>query len=370
MIKFLSQLNSNLNLFSALSKKLKKLLEYFKNHKVKAIVLPLIVIIVAFFTYQKFVPKPPEKLYDLTAVKKNDLTQTVTASGKIHSQTEVELKFQTSGQLAWIGVKQGDPVKKWQAIASLDKRTLKKQLEQELIDYSKERNDFEEDRLETYDPNDMEITQTIKRILQKNQWDLQRAVLDVELQDIALKYATLITPIDGLVTTIDIPVAGVNITPATARFVVADSDHLVFEAEIDEADIGLIQASQSAQIILDAFPNDPITATVDWVDFNSTLDSSGSTIYIVKFYLSNQDKKLRLGMNGEVTIITQKRQQVLTIPFLSLIEDQNGSKVQLVKDGKVVDQPVTTGIMGESDIEILMGLQEGQTIVVSEKQKP
>ena len=267
-----------------------------------------------------------------------------------------------------MGVKQGDRVNKWQAIASLDQRALRKSLEQELIDYSKERNDFDEDRFETYGEG-VNLTDTIKRVLQKNQWDLNRAVLDVEIDNIALEYSTIISPINGIVTNIDVPVPGVNITSTSALFTVADPDHLEFHAEIDEADIGLIEATQSAELLLDAYPEDPIPVTVDWIDFNSTLDSSGSTVYIVKFYLTNLDQKYRLGMNGEITITTDERENVLTVPFESLIENGDGSKVQVIKDGKAIDQKVETGLIGESDIEITEGLKAGQTIVVGELQK-
>ncbi|MEK7514101.1 MAG: hypothetical protein AAB580_04395 [Patescibacteria group bacterium] len=73
-------------------------------------ILILAVLAIAYFSYQKFRPKSPQELYELAPAKIANLTQTVTASGKIKSQTQVDLKFQTSGLLAWIGVKEGDRV--------------------------------------------------------------------------------------------------------------------------------------------------------------------------------------------------------------------------------------------------------------------
>lgn len=367
MIKVLKNLNTNLNLFKSLYKKLKNFFIFLKQRRWLTGFMILTLGLAGYFGYQKFAPKPPEKLYQLAVVQTKDLSQTVSASGKIHSATELDLKFQTSGQLNWVGVKQGDQVKKWQAIASLDQRELQKKLEQNLIDYSKERNDFEEDKLVTYNPDHGEITETIKRILEKNQWDLQKAVLDVQLRDIILKYSTLVSPIDGIITHIDVPVAGVNITPSTGVFTLADPNQLEFHAEIDEADIGLIKTSQFGQLILDAYPEENIPVTVDWIDFDSTLDSSGSTVYIVKFYLQNLDQKYRLGMNGEVTITTQEKKDVLVVPFQSLIETNNQTKVQLIKNGKLIEQVIKTGLIGDTDIEVLEGLKPGETIIVAEK---
>jgi len=51
-------------------------------------------------------------------VKKKDLLESVSASGKVEAEEEAVLTFQTSGRLAWVGVKEGDRVEQWQAIAS------------------------------------------------------------------------------------------------------------------------------------------------------------------------------------------------------------------------------------------------------------
>jgi len=368
MIKFLKKLNTNLNLFKSLFSKLKSFFSYLKKHRLLSVSLVIFLLISGYLTFQRLRPKSPQEIYNLDTVQERSFEQTITASGLIKSETEVKLKFQTSGLLSWVGVKKGDRIKKWQAIASLDTRTLRKTLEQELIDYSKERNDFEEDRLETYDQDTIK-TETIKRILQKNQWDLNRAVLDVELQDITLKYATLISPIDGILTSIDVPVSGVNITPTTAYFTVADPDNLVFEAEIDEADIGLVSASQSAQIILDAYEDEPLEVTVDSIDFNSSTDSSGSTVYIAKFKILNLDQKYRLGMNGEAIIVVAQRQNVLTVPADSLVEEEDQTIIRVVNNKEIIDQPVTIGAYNEYHVEILSGLEKDQTIIVSTKSK-
>jgi RND family efflux transporter MFP subunit len=367
MLKFLRKLNTSINLLKALAKKLKALIAYLKQRKLLTAFIIIVIIILGFTAYNRLVPKPPEKVYELTTVKKQAITQTVIASGTIHSETEIKLKFQTSGQMVWIGVREGDYVQKWQALASLDQRKLRKNLENELRDYSKERNDFEEALRVTY--QDTIITDTAKRILEKNQWDLEKAVLDVEIEDITLKLATIISPIDGIVTKIDVPVAGVNITPTTAYFTIADPQNLVFKAQIDETDISLLSASQSAELILDAYPDEPISVVVNSIDFSASTDSSGSTVFIARFKLINDlSQKFRLGMNGEAIITVAEKQDILTIPYQALIEDET-TTVKVVKDKKIIEQEVTTGISNEDYIEITSGLQENDTIVVTKKTK-
>ena len=89
----------------------------------------------------------------------------------------------------------------------LDTRELQKKLQKALKDYMKERWDFEQERenygITTDNLDSYTLSNEVRRILEKNQFDLDKAVLDVELKDIALKYATLISPISGIVTHID-----------------------------------------------------------------------------------------------------------------------------------------------------------------------
>ncbi|MCX6792189.1 MAG: hypothetical protein NT149_04085, partial [Candidatus Gottesmanbacteria bacterium] len=154
-------------------------------------------------------------------VTRKVFVKSVSSSGKSKANKSAELKFQTSGKLTWVNVAEGDTVTAFQAIAGLDVREVQKNLEKALVDYSNQRNDFDEMQKVTYhgiQNPDAALNDTAKRILETNQWDLNKAILDVELKHLALEYATLVTPIAGIVAHIDTPVPGVNITPATAVF--------------------------------------------------------------------------------------------------------------------------------------------------------
>src|SRR3990167_8773152 len=215
----------------------------------------------------------------IAIVTKKSIVTTSTSSGRIVAKRQAVLTFQSPGKLAWAGVKEGDTVKKGQSIASLDSREVRKNLEKVLRDYSAERSDFEQSKQVTYQglslpdavPND-----TIKRILEKNQWDLEKAVLDVELKSLAVEYATIISPIDGIVASIDTPVGGVNITPGTAAFTVIDPGSLVFETNVDESDIGAIVVGQKAIVVLDAIPDTLLEGAVSYVSFVAGISSGGA----------------------------------------------------------------------------------------------
>jgi RND family efflux transporter MFP subunit len=301
-------------------------------------------------------------------VERKSLQQTVAASGKIRSEKEVELKFQTSGQLAWVKVEEGDFVKQWQAIAGLDQKELQKTLEKYLKDYAKERWDFAQDR-ETYHVSTDNLDRYIlandaRRLLEKNQFDLDKAVLDVELKDLALKYATLLTPIGGIVTRVDTPVAGVNITPATAVFTVADPNEMIFEANVDEIDIGLVREGQKAILTLDAYPEEETEVQVEQISFTATTTRGGGTAFPVKFSLpKNQDLKFKLGMNGDTEIIIQKKEGVLVVPSEAIIQKNGKFYLWVIKEGLAHKQEVKIGLETDLETEILEGVSVQDKVI-------
>lgn len=302
----------------------------------------------------------------VTTVKavQKDFVKTVSSSGKTKADKSADLKFQTSGKLAWVGVKEGDRVSAYQAIAGLDSRDVQTSLEKTLRDYSKQRNDFEQTWRVTYDgkqPRDA-FTDTVKRILEKNQWDLDKAVYDVELKHLALEYATLTSPIAGIVTHIDTPVAGVNITPATAVFTVIDPATIMFEANIDEVDIGSVSVGQSVRVSLDAFPDRTFEGTVSAIAYSAETSTGGATVFPVKIALPDASL-LRVGFNGDATIELDKRPGAVVIP-LSAIREKNGTRYVYKKTGKSYNKtPVTTGLASDDEITVTDGVAPGDEIV-------
>lgn len=328
------------------------------------VIFGVILIIAGFLLANRFFFAPKKNLYETAKVTKADLKITVSASGKIKSDEEATLKFQTSGRLAWVGVKKGDKVTKWQAIASLDKEELKKTLNQELLDYMGKRWDFEQTTQDTY--RDLALTETIRRVKDKSQFDLDRSVLDVEIADIAIKYGTIYSPINGIVTEISAPYPGTNIVSATDKFVISNPDKLIFSANVDEADIGKIKSGMSAQIILDAYPDEIITSIIEQIEFTSTLTSGGGTAYAVKFSLpSNQDEKYRLEMNGDAEILISQKNQVLVIPQEAIREENGNQYVWLADNQKPIRKTVQIGETANFMTEIIQGLNEGDQVITS-----
>lgn len=301
-------------------------------------------------------------------VRRTTFDKTITSSGKTKAKKAVDLKFQTSGKLTWVGVKEGDFVSAYQSIASLDSREVRKNLEKALRDYSSERNDFEETWRVTYKGTsnpDSALTDTVKRILQKNQWDLEKAVLDVELKHLSFEYATLVTPISGIVTQVDTPVAGVNITPATAVFQVVDPDSLVFEASVDEVDVGVVALGSEATVMLDAYPNTPFSGSISSIAYAAKASSGGATVFPVEIAIAaSSSSTLRIGLNGDVSIRTSTIPDALVVPSEAIRDDGDKSFLYKKLDNGYTKVYVEVGDRSDSGVVIRSGVDEGDEIVV------
>ena len=230
-----------------------------------------------------------EEEYRTATVEKQTITESINASGEVVAKDSAELRFNTPSKVVWVGVEKGDHVNKWQAVASLDKRTLEKNLKKKLLDYQTTRWDFEQNQ-DDYDVNGrslelVTLTDEEKRILEKSQFGLDKSVLDVEISQLAAKESVLISPIEGTVISDGGMVAGENLTLttlATDYIKIANLSTLQFKVQVDEVDFGKITIGQPVQIVLDAFPDNTLIGKVAYINKEGVKTLSGGvTIPIV-----------------------------------------------------------------------------------------
>jgi len=333
-------------------------MNFFKRHK-KKIILALILILVLFFGLRQSQAKKrknpaffnPQKDIIVTPQLKT-IEDTLTLSGSIDAHDKAEVNFQTSGRLAWVGVKEGDRVKKWQSLASLDRQELRKQLEISFNNYQSQLSQFD-DTQDKYkqEKEALILTDEMKRILARSQFALDNAVINYELNDLAVKYATIWSPINGIVVSVAQPHPGVNITPANSSFIIVDPASVYFKAEIDEDDLSRVRIGQPATVEIDAFPDDSFDSEITQIAFTPIIGQS-STVYKIDFKLpvDNQDLRFRLGMSGDVKIILKQEDNVLVVPIDALNqEDDNYYLWVKTNNSNLEKKEVTIGI--ETDEE-------------------
>lgn len=275
--------------------------------------------------------------------KTDSIEVAVTATGELQPVYKVDVGTQVSGIVQRLYVDFNSVVKKGQLLAELDKSNLNEQLSQaqtsvsnaqsnltlaqQTYDRTKALYDNKAATLEAYEAATNQLT------LAKNQ--LRTAKSDLSRAQTNLSYATIYSPIDGVVLDKAVEegqtVASSFNTP-TLFTIANDLTQMQVEAKVDEADIGEVKAGQPVSFTVDAFPDDVFSGSVKEVRLNPEVTSNVVT-YTVIINAPNPEQKLYPGMTANVTITT-KKEVGLTIPvqafYVNLSDDY---QKQLEKKG-------------------------------------
>lgn len=335
------------------------MINWFKTHKLLSILLALGLVFGIFSYFKK-----DKVTYEEFTVKNASIKETFELSGKVVAGTSSTLRFNAGGLITYLGAKEGDSVKKWQTLASVDTRQLQKTIEQKLNLYAIQRGTFDQ----TIDDNDNSVPtgdlgRTLTRLLEKNQYQLDNTVKDVEYLDLSNKLSKLTSPINGILVHSPIDVSNVSVT-ATDTWVVVDPTSLYFSADLDETDLKRVSVGQKVIITLDAYPGRNFDSQIVSIAYSPKETSAGTT-YEVKLALP-QDilSELRLGLNGTAAIILSEKDSVKVLPS-SALSGSNGSTTVLVKSGKKYEtKKVETGIENDGMVEIVSGLGENDHVYV------
>jgi HlyD family secretion protein len=265
-----------------------------------------------------------------------------------------------------------------------------------------------------YDTDVASVSQAIAQVNQaKANTDSARGHLDTAVATLranknALDLTQAIAPFDGVVTNEPVRegetvVEGIQNTEGSTFMTIADMSVVTAEVKVDETDIVNIKIGQPAEISVDAIPGKSFKGHVTLVGDQALLRSTGvatsqSTTgteeakdFKVVVTLDTPTEELRPGLSTTAKITTAEKSNVLSLPIQALTmytppaPANNGNveaastsstpKVVPVQGVYVVEKdargkqrakfvPVTTGITGATDIEVLSGLQPGQEIVI------
>ncbi len=331
--------------------------QFAKNHKIISFVILLTLIV-------SLVVLKPSKQVSIAVekVRRENISQTISITGSIDSNSTANLSFRVSGKLVYLGVKKGDYVYAYQTIEMLDEKTVEKNLEIALIDYSKQRLTFDQtvEKNQNRTPQQA-LNNDMKRILENNQFDLDRAIKSVELADLAKQDSVLTTPISGIITRADVETSGVNVS-TTTTFTVTDLSSLAFKMDVDQADIGKVKEGEKVKVVLDAYPNETLNLTIDKIDFTSHITSTGGTAFTVYANLAdNPDNKYRVGINGNAEIIIDQKKDVLTIPVSSITAN---NKVFVKTETGFEERKIKTGFQNDTSAQVTSGLSQNDEVVV------
>ena len=261
-------------------------------------------------------------------VTQTTISTTISATGTLEPVDQVEVGTQVSGDIAKIYVDFNSKVKKGQVIAELDKSKLKATLTQAEIAYRSAENDYKY-KESTYN--------RVKKLSESNaasaveletaEYNMNSAKLSVERSKnevsqarLNLSYATIKSPIDGVVLKRAVEVGqtvAASMSTPTLFVIAKDLSQMKVMAAVDEADIGQVKQDQRVTFTVDAFQGETFNGSVQEVRLNPTTTSNVVT-YTVVITAENPDQKLLPVMTATCTIVTQEVKDAIAIPVKAL----------------------------------------------------
>jgi HlyD family secretion protein len=280
--------------------------------------------------------------YRTEALAKGDLEALVVTSGTLNPVRLVEVGSQVSGKIDKLYVDFNSQVKEGQILAELDQSLLKAKIDQNNANYlsavaSLERSKVTLDNLKKKYERSLSLFEKnlisfeekeaaeaaylgAKADLQSSDARLAQAKSLLDSSKVDLAYATIRSPIDGIVINrlINIGQTVAASFQAPKLFEIAnDLSKMQVECAVDEADIGKVKEGQKVRFTVDSFADETFSGTVNQVRYSPTTTSNVVT-YTTIVDVDNPGMKLRPGMTATVSIISGEAQNVLRVPNAAL----------------------------------------------------
>jgi HlyD family secretion protein len=299
-----------------------------KNKKFIIGITAALIVIVAIVTFKACKSEKQEVAIETVKVKKGDVSNVITATGTVKAIKTVSVGTQVSGVIDKLYVDYNSHVRAGELLAEIDKRTLTTSLEnaQASLDNAKA-----EMTLQTANYNRIKALSD-KSLVSQNDYDqalynytkaqasLKTAQLEYNRAKINLGYASIYSPIDGVILERAVDegqtVAASFSTP-TLFSIAKDLTQMQVEASIDETDIGKVKQGQRVSFTVDAFPEMNFEGEVIQIRLNPTTVSNVVT-YMVIVKAPNPDLKLMPGMTASITVYVNEARNVLLVSSKAL----------------------------------------------------
>lgn len=193
-------------------------------------------------------------------------------------------------------------------------------------------------------------------------WDISDEQIDRLLETGEVrKTLTLHAPVSGIVMEKDV-FEGQSFEPGRNLYMIADLTEVWVNAEIFEADAGLVREGMTADITVDALPGRSWSGRVEYV-YPTLQDRTRSMR--ARIALGNPDGRLKPGMYATVRL-SADMDETLTVPLTAVL--YSGERAVVFVDmggGELMPHEVVVGIRGEERVEIVSGVEAGQRVVTS-----
>jgi RND family efflux transporter MFP subunit len=354
-----------------------------KNYFVWGIIAVIIIAIALFINFGTSLFSAADEV-ELTAVSLQSPAQldaVLTASGYIVAQRKAAVASKGTGRLIYLGVVEGDKVKKGQIIARLEENDIQVLLDEAKANLKLIEADFNEAENNLRRQKELFESKIISESqLEAAESRYNRILASIEVakarvnsSEVALENMLIRAPFDGTVLTKNADIgeivapmaAGINSRAAVVT--IADMTSLQVEADVSESNIQKISTGQDCEITLDAYPSVRYAGYV--AKIVPTADRSKATV-MVKVGFNDYDERVLPEMSAKVLFLKEKKEKsaeeetpVLLVSYSAIVTKGDQKIAFKVIDDKAVEIPVVTGRDINDSVEILSGLENGDRVI-------
>ncbi len=192
--------------------------------------------------------------------------------------------------------------------------------------------------------------------------DSAKAVLDSATNN--LNNTVIKAPISGYVASKNGNIGQIAAT-GSPMFSIKSAEVVNVEISVTESVIPYINIGTKASVTVNTASLTDLKGEVTVVN---TVKNPQTGLYTVRIKIDNEDDKLKIGMMADVVLETQSKTGVIIIPSDSIIQDDDGYYVYVVKDNIAEKRVITIGITNNDFTEVTSGLSADETVVVSGKE--
>ena len=320
----------------------------------------------------------------LTSVMLQSTAQTsavLTASGYVVAQRQASVSSKGTGVMVYLGVVEGDKVKKGQIIARLDDRDIQAQLDEAksgLQLYQAQLNEVQNSynrEKELFSrglssQQNLDQAETTYNMLLAN---IEIAKARIQEAEVSLENMIIRAPFDGTVLTKNAEVGeivapfGASTTSRAAVVTIADMNSLMIEADVSESNIDRIKTNQDCEIVLDAYPQKSYPGYV--FKIVPTADRSKATV-MVKVGFKEYDSRVLPEMSAKVSFLSQpidakmlSEEKYLVVQTSTIRQENGSSVVYKVDNDTAVPVEIKTGRSIGNYTEVISGLEAGDSVI-------
>lgn len=282
------------------------------------------------------------------------LTDEYVTTGLILPDEEVSLSFETSGKIVDISFTEGTTVRKGQLLAKVNDKPLQAQLKRLMaqLDLAKNRV-FRQEQLLKKDAASQEAYEEAKTSL---------ATLEAEIEGVKVNIGLteLRAPFDGVIGLRQVSV-GAYANPSTVVAKLTKISPLKVEFSVPERYASQIHKGVNMDFTVEGFQS-AFHAQVYAVESSVDKDQH---VFTARGLYANTNRKLLPGQYASILLKKEEIPNALVIPSEAIVPEMGVDKVFCYRSGKAIPVDIESGIRTASEVQVLSGLQEGDTIITS-----